>query len=87
MEIPLTKQTVVDCNSWHRGHAGDSRLLTSDAKRCCLGFAAQQSGVDDKQMCGRLTPSQLNIQIAEFVYLNPLGCKCSSVWVLKALDR
>jgi len=63
MQIPLTKQTVVDCNTWDRAAKSKvhhlSRLLTLGGKRCCLGFAAKQSGVDDEHLLNRGTPGEV----------------------------
>jgi hypothetical protein len=39
---------VVDRRTWYRGEgSSDSRLLTEDGKRCCIGFVGQQCGIPD----------------------------------------
>jgi hypothetical protein len=47
---------IVDRRRWYRGQRGDlSRLLTSHGTRCCIGFVAQQCGIEDSRILGRPT--------------------------------
>jgi len=73
-EIPLIKKTIIDCDTWlRRPNAGSlpSELLTRYGTRCCLGFAAQQSGVEDRYMKEMGVPTALvsnyDIKINELI--------------------
>jgi hypothetical protein len=42
---------IVDRRMWYRGQGEEqSRLLTQDGQRCCIGFVASQCGVPDEQL-------------------------------------
>jgi hypothetical protein len=44
----------VDRRTWYRGKGSEeSRLLTVDGKRCCIGFVGQQCGVSDDDLRGK----------------------------------
>jgi len=90
--VELTKHTVIDCNIWARApyHADDwsartdSGLLKNN-KRCCLGFAAQQSGVRDKEMRYKLSPSSLNIKIENLALIEDDGHTINTPWTTGAM--
>jgi len=91
--IPLTKETVVDCNTWYRGRSGfNSQLLTLQNERCCLGFAAKQSGIDDGKLRNIGSPYSLyrlhDISITQFlVFRSPSSsCISNTSWVAVVME-
>lgn len=47
---------TVDRRTWYRGkEANNSRLLTHDGMRCCIGFVGQQCGIPDENLLDRDT--------------------------------
>jgi len=90
MKIPLTKQTVVNCKTWDRASRNkpqESKLLTAQGKRCCLGFAAKQSGVTDKDLLNLGTPSNIsaNAHIEITKLAGAPNSPSSSIWAEKAM--
>jgi hypothetical protein len=48
---------IVDRRTWYRGMTddGNSLLLRSDGKRCCIGFVGQQCGIVDEELLNKGT--------------------------------
>lgn len=50
---------VVKRSEWYRGRGGRYSRLLVVTKRCCLGFVAQQCGIEDKDLMKNATPGQV----------------------------
>jgi hypothetical protein len=51
---------IVDRTKWYRGQGfAQSRLLTPDGKRCCIGFVGQQVGCTDQELLNKDTVARL----------------------------
>lgn len=55
----VLKTLVIERERWARGE-GDGKLLASDGRMCCLGFAAAQCGVGAEFMLDEPAPSDLD---------------------------
>lgn len=57
----MTKPTTLTIvrETWVRGNAHESSLLTSDGRRCCLGFYGRACGFADDEMFQEGEPAHL----------------------------
>lgn len=46
---------IIKESEWYRGQAL-SALLTTDGRKCCLGFVAEQCGLSRQEILGKLMP-------------------------------
>tara|TARA_Y100000310_G_scaffold339672_2_gene433061 strand:+ start:4762 stop:5172 length:411 start_codon:yes stop_codon:yes gene_type:complete len=86
----MPKRVVVDCKTWCRGTPGiddtESALLTSDATRCCLGFACKQAGVADTALLGCAAPGGLNVYVTRLMTPLDSADSDSSEWAMNAME-
>lgn len=58
----MIKEFVIKKSEWLRGGAKYSKLLNSEGQKCCLGFLAQASGIEDENMLNITSPVQMYIK-------------------------
>lgn len=59
-------ELVIDRKEWYRGHTGkDSKLLTGDGRKCCLGFLSLACGLKNEDIRNTTMPAAISIKLPE----------------------